>query len=703
MSIITEYPIWFSLFCLLLGAGYTALLYYRNQRHKELSNRLLVTLGILRFLLVSVLSFLLLGPMFKALLTELEIPIVVIAQDNSESISSGKDTAFYNSDYGRNMDELVGKLSEDHEVRTYSFGEQVREGLPLDFTDKQTDIAGLINELEILYSNRNVGAIIIASDGMYNKGMNPLYAAGLDQLDAPLYTLALGDTSLRKDLVVQKVAHNQLAYLGNDFPIEVMIHAGQCKGEQTELRVMKDGKVIRSVTVEVKTQSFLVTVPFVLNAEEKGIQHYQIELAPVSNEISTVNNYMDIYIDVLDNRQQVLLLADGPHPDVSAVRSAIEANKNYELDMVLAADKRHPVFKAQEAILKYNLVILHQLPAKSRQASNLIKRIMESEIPVLCILGRKSDVNTINAMPFGFSIKKSGGRYNEVHAVINDESKLFSIGPEMASNMSGYPPLQVPFGEYVLDPGVNVFLHQKIGQVITAQPLLLFNNREKVKRGTIMGEGIWRWRLREYQLSGSHEAFDQLVSKVVQYLSLQEDKSPFRVLSKNQFLENEKVIFDAEVYNETYELINEPEVSMSIVNEEGKQFPFVFRQAGSAYKLDAGQLEVGVYSYQATVGIGDKVHLETGVFSVKPIQVEAVRSVADHHMLNTLALKKGGQMVPVQEMAELAELINNREAIKPIAYTTTLLEELIHLKWIFFLLLGWVSLEWFLRKRNGVY
>ena len=283
------------------------------------------------------------------LLTELEIPIVVIAQDNSESISSGKDTAFYNGDYGKKMDELMGMLSEDHEVKTYSFGEQVREGLPLDFTDKQTDIAGLVNELEVLYSNRNVGAIIIASDGMYNKGMNPLYASGLDQLDAPLYTLALGDTSLRKDLVVQKVAHNQLAYLGNDFPIEVMINAAQCKGEQTQLRVIKEGKVIRSVAVEVKNQSLLLTVPFVLNAEQKGTQHYQIELAPVSNEISTINNYMDIYIDVLDNRQQVLVLADGPHPDISAVRSAIEANKNYELEMVLATDKRHPVFKTQEA------------------------------------------------------------------------------------------------------------------------------------------------------------------------------------------------------------------------------------------------------------------------------------------------------------------------------------------------------------------
>ena len=660
-------------------------------------------LGILRFLLVTALSFLLLGPMFRALLTELETPIIVIAQDNSESVYSGKDTSFYNGAYGEKINGLIDQLSADHEVKTYSFGETVREGMPLDFTDKQTDISELINELDVLYSNRNVGAIILASDGMYNKGMNPLYAAGLDQLDAPLYTLALGDTTLKKDLVVQKVAHNQLAYLGNDFPIEVLVHAGQCKDEPTQLRVVKDGAVIQTKPIQIKSQTFLETVPLVLNAEEKGIQHYTIELVPVADEISTVNNYMDIYIDVLDNRQQVLILAEAPHPDIRALKAAIESNKNYELEVVLVSDQRHPVFTTEAAIQKYNLVILHQLPATSRKALKLVNSIMESEIPVLGIVGRKSNINAINAMPFGVSIKKSGGRINEVEAVVNKESKLFSLGPEMESNISNYPPLQAPFGEYSLDPGVHVLLHQKIGRVVTAQPLLLFNAREKVKRGIIAGEGIWRWRLREYQVSRSHEAFDQLVSKVVQYLSLQEDKSPFRVMSKNQFLENEKVIFEAEVYDETFALTNEPDVNINIANEEGKQFPFVFRRVGEAYQLDAGRMEAGVYSYQATVRVGEKVHTETGVFSVKPIQVEAVRSVADFRMLNTLALKKGGQMVAAQDMELLAELINNQESIKPIAYTTTLLEELIHLKWIFFLLLSWASVEWFLRKRNGIY
>ena len=114
-------------------------------------------------------------------------------------------------------------------------------------------------------------------------------------------------------------------------------------------------------------------------------------------------------------------------------------------------------------------------------------------------------------------------------------------------------------------------------------------------------------------------------------------------------------------------------------------------------------MEVGVYSYQATVRVGEKIHTEKGVFKISPIQVENIRTVANHTVLNNLALKMGGAMVRVEDMALLPELINAREDVKPIAYTTTILHELVHLKWIFFLLLGLVATEWFLRKKNGIY
>jgi len=45
--------------------------------------------------------------------------------------------------------------------------------------------------------------------------------------------------------------------------------------------------------------------------------------------------------------------------------------------------------------------------------------------------------------------------------------------------------------------------------------------------------------------NGNHNAFDELITKIIQFLSVKVDKSFFRVVSANNFLENEPVIFDA--------------------------------------------------------------------------------------------------------------------------------------------------------------
>ena len=54
-----------------------------------------------------------------------------------------------------------------------------------------------------LYSNQNVGAVILASDGIYNEGSNPLYANF--ELNAPIHVIALGDTVPSRDVILKRV------------------------------------------------------------------------------------------------------------------------------------------------------------------------------------------------------------------------------------------------------------------------------------------------------------------------------------------------------------------------------------------------------------------------------------------------------------------------------------------------------------------
>jgi superfamily I DNA and/or RNA helicase len=88
---------------------------------------------------------------------------------------------------------------------------------------------------------------------------------------------------------------------------------------------------------------------------------------------------------------------------------------------------------------------------------------------------------------------------------------------------------------------------------------------------------------------------------------------------------------------------------------------------------------------------------------VKPVVAEIMNTRADHTLLQTLSLKNGAEMILPADIMSLPEKLLKREDLKPISRSETRLKELIHLNWLFFLILGLLGLEWFLRKRNGAY
>ena len=114
-------------------------------------------------------------------------------------------------------------------------------------------------------------------------------------------------------------------------------------------------------------------------------------------------------------------------------------------------------------------------------------------------------------------------------------------------------------------------------------------------------------------------------------------------------------------------------------------------------------MPVGEYRYEARVKVGEKIFTQRGKFSVSALQVELTNTIADHQLLYSLAKKHNGEMVYSNELEKLAEQLNSRTDIKSVSYSQNKLTDLVNLKWIFFLLLTLLSIEWFIRKRIGVY
>jgi len=689
-----QYPAWFILLCLSCGALYTWLLYRKNTAFKEHSIWLLRGLSALRFLSAFFISLLLFAPLLRLVSRTVEKPIIVMLHDNSASVKTPRDSAFLRAQWPEMLNKLETELSEQYDFRKYTFDKALNDSFTLNFEGKETDMSAALREINTRYVNRNVGAIILASDGIFNKGTSPLYVP--NELRAPIYTIALGDTAIKRDVLIKQVNHNQLAYLNNTFPVEVSVDARKLNGANSVLELYKEGALVESRPLNIKGNAYFITEAFRLTADKIGILKLRAVVKPVAGEYTTANNQRDFFIEVLDARQKVLILADAPHPDLAAIRFALQSNDNYEVTVALAD-------KFNESLKPYSLVIAHQLPSNRNAAQNLMAALRSENKPVWFIAGANSSLQQLNGAQNVLQFNASRGGSNDVQAKTNANFALFVMNDAWQGIAGNLDPLQVPNASINKNGQAAVLFTQRIGMVDTQYPLFAFGNDPQRKEAVLCGEGIWRWRMGLFTRTKSHDLFNDLISRVVQYLSVRAEKRNLRITAKNSYAENEPLLVEAEVYNASYELINTPDVQIELKNETGKTFPFTFTRSGKAYRLDAGMFPSGEYSYTANTNVGGQTYTATGRFIVKPVVAEIINTTADHGLLNTLAQRNKGKMVLSAQANSLVQFITQNEEIKPVSHSETKVEEPIKLGWIFALIFLLLSAEWFVRRRSGAY
>lgn len=691
-----QYPVWYISFCAILGLAFALFLYFRSNAFPE-KPKLNVILGALRWLATTLIAILLLSPIIKTFETEVKKPIVVLAQDQSESIAAGTKPEALEA-YKKDFNRLSERLREKYDVKEYRFGSEVAEGVNFQFKDKTSNLSDVLKNAFDLYGSQHLGAVILATDGIYNEGSNPTYAA--PQMNAPVFTIALGDTTVKKDLLLRRVFHNKIAYLGDKFSVQADIAARNCKGNTT-LTVKKIAdtgeKVLSQTAIAINQPDFFVTKDLILDADQPGTQRYRLELTKVEGEITTVNNTKDIFVDVLDARQKILILGIAPHPDIASLHQTLAQNKNYQVTTTFLKD-------LTGSVSNYNFVILHQLPGIGNDAVGILKQLNDKKIPRLFIAGAQSDLAQLNRVQPLVTINGDGANTSDVQANVVGSFKAFTLEPKILQEIPKFIPLTAPFGDFREQPNAQVLLYQRIGKVDTKYPLLALGEQNGSRVGILCAEGIWKWRLFDFMQHQNHAIFDDFLGKTITYLSVKEDKRKFRVnVAKNLFYENEAISFEGELYNDSYELINDSDVSMTIKNKEGKDFTYTFNKSGRAYRLDVGFLAVGNYTFKAMTNVNGAPLTYDGQFSVLPIQQESYETTANHALLRLLSRGSGGETVMPNQLEVLFERIQTKNSLKPIMYQTAKANPVINIKWIFFALFLLLAIEWFLRRYFGGY
>jgi len=677
--------------CLALGVFYAWLLYRGNQ---NLDKKLQYGLAALRIVVVTSIAWFIFAPLIKTLNYTLDKPVIIIGQDNSLSVGQVKAAGFDQKRYEQNLENLRDKLANKYEVKILHFGDRVADGFDFKNKGKSTDAAAFFQKIKDEYTNRNLGAVVLATDGIFNRGGNPLYS--INQVNAPIYTIALGDSIPKRDVLISNVNYNNIVYLDDDFTVEVQVQAFQSNGESTSLTVSQNGTKIAQQTISINGSTFNKTIPVKIHAGKIGIQQYTVQLGALQNEITTRNNVQTFYVEVIDGRQKVLLAAVSPHPDLGVLKEAISLNKHYEAKLALADD-----LNATDPS-KFDLIVLYQLPDANNIASVFLKKLNGLKKPVWYILGAQSNVNAFNQIQDQVNLSSANNSVQEIYADFASGFTSFNLTDQDKKQVSSFDPLLSPFGRLTVNAGATPVFNQRIGKVSTQQPLLFFANDNGLKAGYLMGEGLWRWKLAEAENEAQQSVLNDLISKTVQYLSVKDDKRRFKVFTaKAAYDENESIQFNGTLYNDSYQAVNEPEVNLQVKNDAGKVFNYTFSKTETGYQLDAGTLPAGNYSYVANTELGGKKFTASGSFYVNALIAEYQQTTANHQLLNTMSKQSNGKLFMPENLLKIADEILKNDNIKTISYEDRKYDELINMKWLFGLILILLGTEWFLRKRNG--
>jgi len=689
-EIIFQSSPWYVGFCLLAGAFYAFLLYQPKPAWTKTTNWLL---AVLRGTLVSLIAFLLLAPLLRSIETRTDKPKVVIAIDNSESMAN------YGIKWLPELNKLRQTLAEEGlevAVQTLNNENFQHELSTVKFDRRSTNLSELLANAKNNYEGRNLTDVVLLTDGIGNEGLAPTFGT----YPFRVHTIGVGDTLPKRDVTLKTITANKIAYLGNQFPIQADVVASGFAGRAVGVVLKQNGKPIGRQTITFKQNDDFQQVTFQTTSSLKGVQHYVVEVEALGGEFTTKNNRRDVYLDIVDGKEKILLLALATHPDLKAIRSIVEKNLNYELDIKIMGLNPSMDFSN----VKYDLIILHQLPDYFNTGGDIVRKLLDRDnTPVFFILGNQSSAAAVSQLNGALNISAGAGQIDKVTGRFNPNFNLLNLDPQKLQIIEKLPPLTVPFGEYSVRPGGEVVLLQNVGNVKTNKTLLALNTSGARKSAILAGEGIWQWRLEEYALTEKQEAVDELLLKVMQLISVKDDKRKFRVYPlQNEINVGDRVSFETEIYNDIYEKTYGQRVSLQLTDERGKTTAYAYTNTEGSSRFERSGLAEGLYRYKATTSINGRTETAEGQFVIRDLQLESLNLTADFGLLRQLSNQTGGLFSKAQQLESLRNYLANNKAPSRLDSTEDL-SELIQQKWLFFLLLLLVTTEWGIRKYQGSY
>ncbi len=697
-----------------IGAGAFAHVSYRVTL-PPVSRFIRLTLTTLRGLSLFILFLLLGEPLLSLVYHRTEKPILAVLVDQSKSMTIQDKAGDRKERLLKSLNSPVFKeVSSKSEILYGAFDTklwmlQTISRDSLSFAGEGTDIGGALKQLKALTAERNLQGVLLLTDGTVTTGPSPLYEA--EELGIPVFAVGIGDSSEPHDVLVRKVVANTISYVGNKVPVNATIKSSGASNDRVEVTLLEGGKTLDRKTIVLEPGTREYDVPLSFTPDHEGTQKFAVDVSHLEGEISYQNNRSSFFVKVLKSKMQVVLIAGAPSPDVSAIREALQDDKNVDLKTYIGRGNGQfyegPL--TDQYLRDADCVILIGYPkvGDSGTALAAIARAADLGKGLFFIPSRSTDFQKLKILEsyLPFVVPASSEDEAQLFFALSEDQRNHPIlRSSIADVWTKLPPVFAVGASFHAKPESEVLARARIQNVTTGDPLFLSRRVNRSKSLALACYGIWRWKSYSEGIAGAEPLLDNIISNSVRWLVTRDDERPVQVRpSKEVFAGSDPVEFTAQVYDDNYKPMDAAEISLS-VTKKGQSSQVTLTSLGNGrFEGAFDPLPEGDYNYAARVaGGGRQIAEEKGTFSVGGLNAEYLDTKANKHLLRQIALRTGGRYYEPEDLQRLPEDLASLPEFKVREVSISQQLELWNKDWMLGFLIFLLAFEWFLRKRHGM-
>lgn len=601
-----------------------------------------------------------------------------------------------------------------------------------------TDLHQVFLDVTENYKGKSLQSVLLFSDGadltQEPSGISSEFMATLTRLNGPVHTFQAGGNEGFKDLAIEKVDAADFGFIHQPLNITVTVSARSI-GKKNIPLVLKEGdKILVSKIISLKEKDSQYMVELQFTPSSLGKRIYTLSVPVFSGEAVEVNNRWSFDVKVIRDRVRVLHLNGRPSWDSRFLRETLANNPKVDLlsffilrtltDDVGATTSELSLIPFPSNLLfsdylsSFDLVIFHNFkfsPFIDKKNLSNIKGYVEQGGAFLMIGGDlsfegggydRTPVEDILPMRIRGGSKKA--LLGELPMKVQPKFSLHPIlqlendPRQNAKAWKSLPPIQ----------GVNIGLVPAKGSYVLSTtrknkanyPVLVTRQVKEGRTMAIATDSSWNWNFLRVGEGGSGRYYQKFWENVIAWMTREPKTNPIQVeTDKEKYREHEKVVVHFKVNGQDYNPLPGIEVDLVLTSLLKEQE--LVRKTVKTDEHGEGRFEFapggeGFYSAKVALTTDGKVPSGETRFIVFSPQIEFQKPLVNEMLLQSLSQVTGGSHQVLEEGTKIENLTfpNPEVEIK----SSSRMVSLWNSWWIYGLIVGFLVVEWFTRRKSGL-